>query len=53
SSGPTLAISLNINNLLNHTNFTRFNGVLTSPYFGRANSTRSPREIEVGVRLNF
>ncbi|MBI3896292.1 MAG: TonB-dependent receptor [Acidobacteria bacterium] len=52
-SGPTLAVSFNINNLLNHTNFTRYSGVLTSPYFGKANSTRSPREIELGIRLNF
>ncbi|OFV99455.1 MAG: hypothetical protein A3F68_09020 [Acidobacteria bacterium RIFCSPLOWO2_12_FULL_54_10] len=53
SSGPTVAITANINNLLNHTNFTRFNGVLTSSFFGRANSVRNPREIEVGLRFNF
>jgi hypothetical protein len=48
-----LSISANISNLFNRTNFSRYSGVLSSPYFGRANSARSPREIELGIQINF
>jgi hypothetical protein len=48
-----LSISANISNLFNRTNFSRYSGVLTSPYFGRANSAQGPREIELGVQINF
>ena len=51
--GPQLALTLNITNLFNHTNPSRYSGVQTSPFFGRANSARAPREIEVGVQLSF
>ncbi|MBI4443542.1 MAG: hypothetical protein HY649_09240, partial [Acidobacteria bacterium] len=51
--GKELTISLNIRNLLNHTNFTRFSGVMTSPLFGLPTSARNPREIEMGLRFNF
>jgi hypothetical protein len=51
--GPQLALTLNVNNLFNHTNLSQFSGVLTSPFFGRANSARSPREIEVGLQISF
>jgi hypothetical protein len=40
-------------NLLNHTNLGVFNGVLVSPYFGRATSSQAPRRMEVGMRFNF
>ena len=40
-------------NLLNHTNLGVFNGVLVSPYFGRASSAQAPRRMEVGLRFNF
>jgi hypothetical protein len=48
-----LSINANISNLFNHTNFSRYSGVMSSPYFGRANSANSPREIELGVQVNF
>ena len=51
--GPEMRIFANLRNALNHTNFTRFSGVLTSRYFGQPNSARSPREVEVGVRFSF
>ncbi|MSO20696.1 MAG: hypothetical protein EXQ56_09590 [Acidobacteria bacterium] len=51
--GPQLALTLNITNLFNHTNPSRYSGVQTSPFFGRANSARAPREIEIGVQLSF
>jgi hypothetical protein len=51
--GPEMVFTMNVNNLFNHTNLGQFSGVQTSPFFGRANSARSPREIEVGVQINF
>ncbi len=53
SGGPEMRIFANLRNALNHTNFTRFSGVLTSPFFGQPNSARSPREVELGVRFSF
>ena len=44
---------LNVQNLLNHTNYSNYSGVLTSPYFGLANSALNPREVELGVRFTF
>lgn len=40
-------------NVLNHTNVTGLNGVLSSPFFGRANGALAPRLIEMGVRFSF
>jgi hypothetical protein len=40
-------------NLLNHTNLGTFNGVLSSPFYGRATSAQAPRRMEVGMRVNF
>lgn len=40
-------------NLLNNVNFTSYSGVLTSPFFGRANSAMPARRIELQLRFNF
>jgi len=40
-------------NLLNNVNFTNYSGVLTSPFFGRANSAMPARRIELQLRFNF
>jgi hypothetical protein len=42
-----------VSNVLNHTNFNRYSGVLTSQFFGRANSASAPRQIELGLQFNF
>jgi hypothetical protein len=42
-----------MNNVLNHPNFNRFSGVLTSPYFGKPNSAQRGREIQLGVQFTF
>ena len=52
-SGPELTLFVDVRNLLNHTNFTRYSGVLSSPFFGEPVSARSPREIGLGARFNF
>jgi len=53
NSGPELTIFAEIRNLLNHTNFIRYSGVLSSPLFGQPVSARNPREIGLGLRFNF
>ncbi len=37
----SVTVSVNFSNIFNHVNLGRFNGVLTSPRFGQANSTAS------------
>lgn len=40
-------------NLLNETNFTRFSGVLTSPYYGQATAAAGARRFDFGTRIFF
>lgn len=49
------ALTLNARaaNLFNHTNVAGLNGVLASPFFGRANAAGPARRVEFGARLNF
>ena len=48
-----LTANIRTRNLLNRTNLNGFNGVLNSPFFGRAFSARPARRIEFGLRFNF
>jgi hypothetical protein len=61
-----LTISVNAMDILNHVNFANYSGVLTSPFFGRANSTvrsgfggggfgggAGSRRIDVSLRFSF
>ncbi|HSE96720.1 MAG TPA: hypothetical protein VLD57_00530, partial [Blastocatellia bacterium] len=48
-----LTLSLNARNLLNHANFTGYNGVLTSPVFGLPSRAQEGRRIEASLRFNF
>ncbi|MCI0485057.1 MAG: TonB-dependent receptor [Blastocatellia bacterium] len=52
-SGYKLTLNARAGNLLNHANVSGLNGVLTSPFFGRANSAAPSRRIEVGARFSF
>ena len=52
-AGPTATLFVNVQNLLNHTNFANYSGVMTSPFFGLPNAALNPRQIELGVRFNF
>ena len=40
-------------NLLNHTNFMGYSGVMTSPFFGEPTSAGPARKIELGARVGF
>lgn len=42
-----------VSNLFNRTNFTRYSGVLTSPYFGRPTAALPGRRIELGLRVSM
>ena len=48
-----LEIYGNVSNLFNRTNFTRYGGVLTSPYFGRPTAALPGRRIELGLRVSM
>lgn len=60
-----LTISVNVANILNHVNEGRYNGTLTSPFFGQANAVFSggggvggfgfsgARRIDLNLRFSF
>jgi hypothetical protein len=48
-----LTLSINARNLLNHTNFSGFNSVLTSPVFGLPSRAQEGRRIEASLRFSF
>jgi hypothetical protein len=48
-----LALSVNAENLFNHTNLAAFNGVVTSPLFGRANRALGARKVEFALSFSF
>lgn len=49
----TLQVGAQITNLFNHVNFGQFSGVLTSPFFSRANSASTARQFELSLRFGF
>jgi hypothetical protein len=49
----SLTLSVQIENLINHVNLGNFNGVLTSPLFGRSNYANDARRIYLGVEFRF
>jgi hypothetical protein len=51
--GPTMTFRIQVQNVLNNQQLNGYSGVMTSPYFGKANSARNPRQIEAGLRFNF
>jgi hypothetical protein len=58
-----LTFSINAINVLNHLNQGQFNGTLTSPFFGRSNSSgggggggfnfNGARRLDLSMRFNF
>lgn len=48
-----LTLNLRASNLLNRANLSGVDGVLNSPFFGRANNAAPARRIEIGARLTF
>ena len=50
---PTISVSFDAFNILNHVNYTSYVGNLSSPFFGKAVSAQPPRRLQVSTRLNF
>jgi hypothetical protein len=53
NSRANMNLYANMNNAFNRTNFGTPTGVMSSPSFGKPNSARNAREIEVGLRFQF
>jgi Carboxypeptidase regulatory-like domain len=53
SNIPTVTFRFQVQNVFNSVQFQNFSGTMTSPYFGKANAARNPRQVEAGVRFNF
>ena len=50
---PNVNIFANMTNAFNRPNYNPPSGIMTSPNFGRSTGAGNPREIEVGLRLQF
>ncbi|MGH9916461.1 MAG: hypothetical protein ACRD63_14380, partial [Pyrinomonadaceae bacterium] len=48
-----LGFYVDVNNIFNHTNFTDFSGVETSPFFGKPTAALPGRHVQIGMNLNF
>ncbi|PYS22106.1 MAG: hypothetical protein DMG11_27050, partial [Acidobacteria bacterium] len=51
--GQALTFILNFWNAFNTTQYGNYSGVMTSTFFARPNRANNPRNVEVGMRLNF
>lgn len=49
----TVQVGAQITNLFNRVNFGQLSGVLTSPFFARANNASTARQFEFSVRFGF
>jgi hypothetical protein len=50
---PTLTVSINSFNILNHPNYVTYVGVLTSPFFGRPVAANPPRRTQLNLEFKF
>ena len=50
---PTLTVSLNSFNVLNHQNDVTYIGVIASPFFGRPVAALPPRRMQLNLELKF
>jgi hypothetical protein len=53
TSGPSAVLAIDAFNVLNHVNYSRYIGTLTSPFFGQAISAQAARQIQLSVRVKF
>jgi hypothetical protein len=51
--GPALTVALNSFNLLNHPNYVTYEGVASSPFFGRAIEAQPGRRMQLNVEFKF
>lgn len=50
---PKVILGLDAFNAFNHTNFENFVGILTSPFFGRANAAKPARQLQFSLKFDF
>ena len=50
---PTVEWAIDAFNVLNHVNYDNYIGVMTSPFFGRANGSMSSRQLQLSARFSF
>jgi len=50
---PQIVFSISARNVFNRPQYGSFNGVITSPLFGRPVSASNPRRVDVGVSFRF
>ena len=50
---PRVNVAINSFNILNHTNYVTYIGVLGSPFFGQPVSAQPPRRIQLNVQFKF
>jgi len=50
---PTLTVSINSFNILNHPNYVTFVGVVTSPFFGQPVAANPPRRTQLNLEFKF
>jgi outer membrane receptor protein involved in Fe transport len=53
SEGSSLAVAVDVFNVLNRINYTSYVGTLTSPFFGRAITAEPPRRTQLSLRFRF
>ena len=53
TAGRQVGFSVTARNVFNQPQFGSFNGVITSPLFGRPVSAQNPRRVDVGVSVGF
>lgn len=51
--GPTLSLSASAFNVANHPNYTSYQGVITSPDFGKPLTAAPPRQMQFNATLTF
>jgi hypothetical protein len=51
--GTQMTLSANINNLFNNTQLGNYSGVVTSSFFGKANTSTGERTISLQLRFQY
>jgi hypothetical protein len=52
-SRPSLTVGLDAFNVINHVNYSRYIGTLTSPFFGQAIAAQPARRLQFSLRFRF
>jgi hypothetical protein len=53
SSARAVTLALDVFNVLNRVNFVNYQGVVTSPFFGRPLGASAPRQLQLSARVKF